>query len=95
LGRGSNLFRSKTTFTLQMKIARIMVAAKPRHSCKSLFEREILPIPGNSKFSYETSWYITKAIFTKIQKYTILIYGLSSRPIVKVSRFQKTVLALK
>jgi len=37
-------------------------------------------------FHYETSWYISKAIFTKIQKYTFLIHGLSSRPIVKVSR---------
>jgi len=35
-----------------MKIVRIMVAAKPRHSCKSLFERaEILPIPRDCKFS--------------------------------------------
>jgi hypothetical protein len=46
-------------------------------------------------FHYETSWYTTKAIFIIIQKYTMLIYGLSSRPIVKVSRFQKITLALK
>lgn len=51
-GRWSNLFRSKTTFTLQMKIVRIMVAAKPRHSYRSLFERpEILPTPRDGKFS--------------------------------------------
>jgi hypothetical protein len=36
---GGNLCYSKNIFTLQKRIARIMVAAKPRSLCRGLFKR--------------------------------------------------------
>jgi hypothetical protein len=49
----SHSFNSGKIFTLQKKIFRIMVNAKPRSSYRSLFKKlEILPVP----FQYVFSW---------------------------------------
>jgi hypothetical protein len=49
---GGNSSNSKTIFTLQKKIVRLMAGVKPRNSCRNLFKRsEILALPCEHIFS--------------------------------------------
>lgn len=88
-----NLFNSGKIFTLQKKIVTIMVGAKPRTSCRSLFKKlEILPVScqyitslmnftGNNQENLKTNSCV-HSINTRIKHHL-------HRPTANLSCFQK------
>jgi hypothetical protein len=90
---GVHLERCGNILTLQNKINRIMVVAKPRTSCRSTFKKsELLPVPCQYVFSFVTLIVNNQE---NIQAYSSL-HSINTRtghhlrrPVVSLSCFQK------
>ena len=95
---GVQLERCGNILTLQNKINRIMVVAKRRTSCRSIFKKsEILPVPCQYVFSFMTLIVNNQK---NIQAYSSL-HSTNTRtehhlcrPVVRLSCFQKSAFVL-